>query len=472
MMKFLTGLLLFFMVFTARAQQFSHFNTGTLFDSFENPAQRAFIPDSSRQFAFNFFIPNISSNSSFAGNGQNTIRSLISKGTYNSSRLTSGLQKRNSINLNVNTYWFMLKMYNRLDDDSEIGLSAQTKATGSGSITDESLLLLDNYKNFANGTYNNDLFNNYAHTQGYHQLSLTYRKKVSPTVAFGMKLSALLGVYYTKLNITQSSFYVGKDSTQAALFLKGKYISTYTGGPFGKRDLIGYRNPGAAVSFGVQAQLENGVLLQGNVRDLGFIRWSKNTTTYDFNGSQNVDRIAVTRYNDSRILTEADSIITKNPSDHAFIAPIDGQADLSASKKFNLFTADFYYLPTFVVSKNLFYNGLTAALVNHFTYKSLWLTALATYNDDRVWNIGGQLMIKSPNAEFYLGAEQLLHDAQFSKSNYNTTAAATGLDVFLGFSVKFGRVIEHPANASYIPMGEERGFFNRMWMRIFKRSYY
>lgn len=470
-MKFLLAVLLFFIISTVHAQQFSQYNTGTLFDSFENPAQRAFVPDSSRQFASNFFIPNLGTTGSLTGNGQASVHSLINKGIYNSSLLTNGLQNLNQLNIGFNSYWIMLKMYARLDGDQEIGASFQTKAEGRGSVTDETLLLLDNYKNFANGSSNNDVFNDHLQAQAYHQFSLTFRQKVSPTIAFGIKLSTLLGIYYTKFDITHSSFNVSNDGTQASLFLKGKYTLSNTG-MFGKRDFVGYKNPGAAVSFGLQAQLENGILLQGNLRDLGFIRWNKSAVIYDFSGTQNIDRITTATKNDSRILTEADSIISNVESQYAFYAPINGKADLSVSKKFNLFTENFYYNPAFIVSKELFYSGLVAALVNHFTYKNVWLTALASYNNERVWNAGLQLMYKSPNAEFHLGTEQLSQSPRFFNTTNTHNYPSSGINAYLGFSLKFGRRIEHPANASRVPMGDEKGFFDKMWTRIFKRSYY
>jgi hypothetical protein len=31
-------------------------------------------------------------------------------------------------------------------------------------------------------------------------------------------------------------------------------------------------------------------------------------------------------------------------------------------------------------------------------------------------------------------------------------------------------VIEHPMNASHIPMGEEKGFLGRLWDKLFKPS--
>lgn len=468
-MKFLLTFLFSFIILTTQAQQFSQINTGTLFDSFENPAQRAFIPDSSRQFASSFFIPNFGANGSLSGKGQNSIHSLINTGYYNSTGLISGLQNRTNLNVGFNSYWLMLKMYSRLNGDQEFGISAQTKAEGYGSITDETLLLLDSYKNLANGTANTDLFNNQLKGQAYHQLSLIFRKKVSPSVAFGLKLSTLLGIYYNKLNIEHSAFSVTPNLREASLTLQGTYISSYSG-KYAKKNVLGLKNPGAAVGFGLQAQLDNGLLLQGNIKNLGFIRWSSDAVTYNFSGTQNINRISTVRKNDSRILTEADSIINLGGSNHAIYEPIDGTADFSVSKKFNLFTADLYYTPTLTAVKNLFYNGLTAAFVNHVNYKSLWLTALASCNQDKVWNGGLQLMIKSPNAEFYIGTEQLLKSGKFFNRKY-VNYNASGINAFLGFSAKFGRMIEHPANASYIPTGEERGFFMRMWKGIFKTHY-
>ncbi|MGI4022750.1 MAG: hypothetical protein ACRYFA_14695, partial [Janthinobacterium lividum] len=186
---------------------------------------------------------------------------------------------------------------------------------------------------------------------------------------------------------------------------------------------------------------------------------------------QDVERIAVTRENDNRILTEADSVTSTNLSTHAFFAPVNGKADLAVSKKLAVFTADFYYTPTLIVSKNLFYDGLTGAFVNHFTYKNLWFTALASYNDLQIWNAGVQIMFKSPNAEFFIGTEQLFKSTRFFNLADNSYKSS-GVSAFVGFSAKFGWMIEHPANASYIPMGNERGFFSKMWLRIFKRSAY
>ncbi|RYE55714.1 MAG: hypothetical protein EOP48_09620, partial [Sphingobacteriales bacterium] len=44
------------------AQQYNLFNTKTLYDGFENTAQKSFVLDYSRQYASNFFLPNLTIN--------------------------------------------------------------------------------------------------------------------------------------------------------------------------------------------------------------------------------------------------------------------------------------------------------------------------------------------------------------------------------------------------------------------------
>jgi len=84
-------------------------------------------------------------------------------------------------------------------------------------------------------------------------------------------------------------------------------------------------------------------------------------------------------------------------------------------------------------------------------------------------------MIKTPNLEFFIGSDELtqtstlLSNSIKSPAQFNQNPAFTGSSFFIGFSAKFGRVIEHPMNASYIPMPkeDEKGFFGRLFDRLF-----
>ena len=89
---------------TTFAQQFSLYNSRTLYDSFENPSQRAYQVDTSKRFAFNFFIPVISINSSFSGPAQSAFKTLLYDGMFNGSDITIGENKLNNITLNSNKH--------------------------------------------------------------------------------------------------------------------------------------------------------------------------------------------------------------------------------------------------------------------------------------------------------------------------------------------------------------------------------
>ena len=76
--------LLSFLTTVCSAQQYALYNSRTLFDTFENPSQRAFQIDTSRRYAFNFFIPNISVNTTFTGPAQESFRRLAIDGEVTS----------------------------------------------------------------------------------------------------------------------------------------------------------------------------------------------------------------------------------------------------------------------------------------------------------------------------------------------------------------------------------------------------
>src|ERR1700756_4354083 len=89
------------------SQQFSQLNTGTLYDSFENPSQRSFVPDTSKKYAFNFLIPNLNLNFSLTGDIQSSLINRAFGGKYNNSDLQIGNNKFNNINLNAGAYELM-----------------------------------------------------------------------------------------------------------------------------------------------------------------------------------------------------------------------------------------------------------------------------------------------------------------------------------------------------------------------------
>ncbi len=474
MKKFLLVFCLLIPAVKIFGQQFSQINTGTLYDSFENPSQAAFIPDSSKTFSSNFLVPNFNFNFFLKGNAQGTLKTRLILDKYDNSLLQINQNKYNHVNGDVNIYFIMLKMYASLNGDEEIGFSAQTKATAKGLIPDDAIAALNGAGSFVTNAFYNNIFNGNYSYQNYHQLSLTYKEKLDKQFSFGVKLSALLGIQYQKLNVTSSSGTFDNVKETGLVNLQGSYVTSFVPGiTFTNRDYLPtFRNPGAAIGLGMTFKTKDGFILQANLKDLGFIHWSNRSETYYFDNSQKLKGLASQHREDSTY-NRIYSLVHENAVEGGYSTPIDGHAELSASKAFWLDDDfKFKYSPTLVVSKELYYAGFVAALVNPVQYKNYVFTLTGTYDDLYAFNLGAQFMYKTPNIEFFMGSDKLIQSLTLATLNGASPSLAqnssfSGASFFFGFSLKFGPVIEHPMNASVIPMGS-KGFLARLWNRFFK----
>lgn len=455
-------------------QQFSQYNTGTLYDSFENPSQKAFITDSSRQFATNLLIPNLNANFFITGNGQATLKSRAFNNKYDNSALLINQGRFNHVAANANAYIFMFKMFSSFNGDAELGFSAQTRGEGRGIFTDESIAVLNGTGSFTGNTYSN-IFNDNFHFQTYHQVSLTYREKITKQFSFGAKLSALMGNQYEKLNIAHSTVTFNKFTDAATIHLNGVYYSNYIPGHLSAADYLpNFRNPGASITMGGTYVTDDSFVIQANVKDLGFIHWTARSHIYTFNTTSTAGGLSASNREDN-VYNAVKDIIHTGGVAGSFTTPVNGTAELSVHKKYWIDQDEtFQYSPTLIASKELFYPGFTGALVNPFQYKKFILTLTTTYDDLKLFNLGAQFMIQTPNFEFYLGSDKVAQTGSLAAAELNQSTtqkfkngAFTGADIFLGFSIKFGPVIEHPLNSSTMPSGE-KGFLGRLWARFFK----
>ena len=105
--------------------QFNLYNTKTLFDAFENPAEKAFYADSSRKIAFNFFIPTLSFNGTIAGPAQTPIKQLLYTGKTAPGSFNLGAGESNEITLTENSYILMLRIFRSVKFHREMGLAWQ-----------------------------------------------------------------------------------------------------------------------------------------------------------------------------------------------------------------------------------------------------------------------------------------------------------------------------------------------------------
>ncbi|AMR32849.1 hypothetical protein A0256_16190 [Mucilaginibacter sp. PAMC 26640] len=469
----------FFLTFTIQSfgQQFSQYNTGTLYDSFENNAQRSFIPDSSRQYASNFFLPNFYLNFNLSGNAQVPLKSRAFNGNYvkNNLRIGNG-NFTNQTNTDINYYLFMFKAYTNLAGDAEIGISAQTRFEMRGIFTDESVAIFNGPSALPQNHYDN-IFNNSGTYQAYHQLSFTYREKINKRFALGAKLSLLMGIRYQNVDIRESHIDIDRPNDLAVLSMRGKYLLNYIPGGFTTHDYIpNLRNPGAAISIGSTVRTNDNFNLQFNLKDLGFIHWSSRSYTYNFDRSDTIKQFS-SAAREKNIYNAAKSITKNNVTTGSFVTPTNSKFEISANKVFWLdYDNQLKYSPTLIVSKELFFKGLAAALVNPVSYNNYTLTLTTSYNNYKTLSVGGQFMFKTPNVEFFVGSEKLFQTTSLafastgSSSQINDKSSYTGASLFLGAAFKFGHLIEHPLNASSIPNENNPGFLKRLYLKIFRRN--
>jgi hypothetical protein len=479
MNKFLLSLLLVLCCATALAQRYSQYNTGTLYDSFENPAQRAFIPDSSRMVAFNFLIPSFNTYGLVSGNAQNVILQRLFNGNYavkDDSRLLPNSTRSTHAVANANAYLVMFKVFSSLNGNQELGFSAQTRAEGRGVTTDQMAMLVSGVgaERFANNTVYDNVLNTKIYYQAYNQFSFTYREQVNKQFALGIKLSGLLGIAYSKLDINRSALQFSGDG-YGTVYLAGKLYSSYIPGQLSTHDLLPtFRNPGASVSIGTMFRTRDGFILQGNIKDFGFIHWGKYSQIDPFSNSASL-LYASSESRDDGIYRSLSRVVEQsNPITTSFATPIHGHVEFSAARPIYIANDSYIkYTPTLVVAKQFYDHGMEGALVNHLQYHNAIFTLTGMYNDLRTFSLGTQFMIKSPNVDFYVGSDALAQtaitvaQAAGSTSLINRNSSYSAASVYLGFSIKFGNEIEHPMNASRIPMGE-KGFFGRLWGRLFK----
>lgn len=476
MKRILLVLSLLFFTIQSFGQQFSQYNTGSLYDSFENPSRASFTPDSSRKYAFNFFLPNFAVNSFITGNSQVPLKSRAFLGNYTTTNLKFGENRMNRVNANFNYYSIMFKVFSSLDGNTEMGISAQTKAELRGLYTDESVALFNGPTAFADNHYDN-IFNNSGTYQAYHQVSFTYREKVNRQFAIGFKLSALMGFRYQKIDVATSALDIDRPADNAFLTMTGKYKLNYVPGGFTAHDYLPtFRNPGAAIGFGVSMKTRDAFNLQFNLKDFGFIHWSKRSSTYNFASIDTISAFS-SGARERNIYDAAKNVAKTNETLGSFTTATNSKFEISANKTYWLDYGNQYkYSPTLILSKEVFFDGFTAALVNPITKGNYTATLTTSYNNYKLLSVGGQFMIKTPNAEFFIGSERLFPTGRLilasakNEGQINRSAAYAGADLFLGVTFKFGPVIEHPLNASYIPTEQKRGFISRIWRRIFGKD--
>ncbi|NRF41277.1 DUF5723 family protein [Pedobacter foliorum] len=468
-------LILFFLLLLfnqLKAQQYGLFNTKTLFDGFENPAQKTFVLDSSRKYASNFFLPYLGINATTKG-GDDVIRRLISTGDFSATGVSANPKDINRIYQNSNLYLFNFKIFKSYKFQKELGFSWQLRTDANLKYSNGLLIIFDQKEWSKIKEQSNDALNNDGYSQSYHQFSVTYRENYNKKLAFGAKLSLLSGITYNELKVNNSTLDFTSDGVTPEggdinMNLSGSYKSNFLRAKDQSGSILipNFKNPGLAVSFGTTYISKTGYTLIANIKDLGFIRWANKSYVANFNNTVlNIPRGSTTKEAENKIT----DVVIKNAYNKSFISPTNAKADFLISKTFN------FYTPSFIVSKNLFYNGGDVALVNKFGYSGFSVSAIPAYNFNNLFLFGMQGMYQTPNFEFFMGSDNLFKTARTAYAAIQSTTSSSsgynGASFYIGLGIKFGYTVEHPQNSSYMPGLDdlETSFFKRVFS-IFSKN--
>ena len=470
LLGFIVCACLFLNITNASAQQWALYNTGTLFDAFENPSQRTFLPDSSRRYALNFFVPNGGLTFRAKGPADNTLRRAIYGLPLDASGINLDDKTPNNISVAQNAYIFMFRMFRSIQYNRELGFSWQIKTRAAYNITNETLSIFDNYKHLINGE-NNDIFNNRGEGQIYHQFSLSYRENYNRRLAFGAKLSYLSGIGYTKLSIEDSGISIDEINHSFSSQLKGSYLTNFLYDSFDPKLLIpNIKNPGLALTLSSNYRNKHGFFFLGNLKDLGFILWRKQPYLYKIDQTISLED-AEAKNAGTKLREQIEKNILQNPAAaEKFTSLLDTKAELLINRDFNS------YQPNLILSKSLFNNDGQVALVNTYRWRNLNFSATTTYHLNKTFEIGGQFLVKSPNVDFFLGSDQIAKTytafTGIMQADANRGSGYTAINMYMGFALKFGPILERYNTASRVPGQKKPGekcFFGRLFTSSTKK---
>lgn len=478
--KLFYSALIIFCSTAANAQKYALFNTKTLFDAFENPAQKAFTLDSSRKYASNFLLPYFSFNALNKGTSEPVIRNLSQTGVFDARSLPILKGDVNTFYQNTNIYVFTYRIFKSHQYNKELGFAWQIQSDSYINYPNEILAIQDSYKLFTQNKDLDNIFNTNGYAQSYHQFSINYREDFDKQLSFGIKASILSGITYNKLKINQSYLNINTEDDKLNIGLNGLFRSSYYINPNSndatdlktKSFLPNFKNLGIAFSFGTSYKSKNGLYFMGNLKDLGFIRWGKSSYETSINDIKTIDEFS-TRTS-SYITNEFRNLIFESNAQKTYTTLTNAKADFLVSKIYA------HYKPSLVVSKNLFYKGGDIAFVNTFSSNTLSASITPSYNFSGAFLMGLQGMIKTPNFEFFLGTDNILSTYYQTKGTINRDGnigkGYNGASVYLGLGIKFGEILNHPLNSSTMPGVDNLTYDNHLFkgfgklFKFFKRK--
>lgn len=286
----------------------------------------------------------------------------------------------------------------------------------------------------------------YSRGFAYNQVSVSYAREIIPNLRIGARFKYLLGIVSGETTQTEGTLTVGIDSVSIQtgdLIMQTGGIDFFDQSNLTASDYVNYflkgKNNGMAVDLGAVYQINNHLSVSAAINDLGSITWKDYTRTYQIDAInytyRGFDLLDYFNNSNQQFLSqETDSLenlfnATETPGGQ-FTTSLIGKFYAGVNYrllKVNNFSAQFYF--------DLFREEFNPAVSVGYTLqlgRLLSATIGATYQDRKIDNVGGGIVLK-------LGPNQIYATSDRVNSFYYPARASRG-DAHLGMNLVFGKL--------------------------------
>lgn len=435
------------------AQQTTLYNSQTLAESADNPWVAIFDKDC-QQIGFNFLIPAIATNTLFRGEA---VAPLLgwSAGRQAISSLLDNSQRMNRYTSVSSAEWISVKI-NRPSASyvhTEWFFGHATRVAGWGTF--KNLLvnvgsgLIDEGQPYSLSAADGP-FNGKAAGYAYNETSAGWRADLDEDLFAGVKLAYLSGITYADYQITESSLAVTDRQPQMAVATAaGRYRRATHADSLEAPLRLGHflpniRNPGIALSAGIEKWLNDRFKYTLAIKDLGMIYWGQDHPEWTDNTQVSVrlrnyelftrdpdDANILGTFREARdsLFEEGDG--TRGP--FTTFLPTRLQAGASALLYPN-------YTANLLITQTLLQNR-TEAVIIHDLHKQPYHLRISTgYDSFQGATLGLTFLLRTSMLDVFAGTDNLL--ATFRGAGYLAGAGGyrspAGLSMVFGVSFRLG----------------------------------
>ena len=269
----------------------------------------------------------------------------------------------------------------------------------------------------------------------YREIALSATKDVNDRLTVGVRAKFLMGIANVTTKQSESSLYTDPNglslignsqvTLQSAGLINDKSINT--------GNMMGFKNPGAALDFGARYKLSDKISIACNVTNLGFIHWGGSVQNnvvnghYTYSGYVMRDSASIVNASWQNILDTLKSIFKPSQNTKHYSSWLSPTIYVSANYKLNESTTLYGSL-----ASNIYYGyfpTLTAGAVRTVN-KTLQLTLNYSVMSNNYFNIGGGFVVRGGPAQWFMTCDNI--PAIFEPMNVKYFNIRTGINVLLG----------------------------------------